>query len=138
MKNKAKEFQSELFDYDEVYEESVKHNDFWNSVFGFACFTISLTCIGMPNPGKAAIFSLGIIVPLLVMGGKNFPPTIQAMRDLYKETKDEHVRAALNYLEKEFVGLKTFFTKNMLFWYGFFMYLGVLFSPEFTMYMKAI
>ena len=92
----------------------------------------------MPNSGKAAVFSLGIIVPLIWLAFKYYPPEIKALRDLYKETKNKEVKEALDKLEKKYYGFKSMLTGNFIYLYGFVFYFLVLLVPEFSEYIKSI
>ncbi len=130
--------ESQLFDESTVKAECKIHNDFLNSVLGLVAFTVGLTCAGMPNTQKAAAVSLGVIIPLVIQSFFHFPPTITALRQLYNETKDNHVKEVLSYLENKYLGYKSVLTKNILYWYGFSFYLAVLFWPGLSTWLKQI
>jgi len=122
--------ETKLFDKKVLEKEAKIHRDFLNTVFGLACFTLSFTCANMSNPQKAAALCLFMIIPMWVKGYFYFPPTMRAVRELAKETKDSHTIELDKYLRTKYYGLISMLKKNIMYWSGLMFFILILAFPE--------
>ncbi|KGD64047.1 hypothetical protein Y5S_02587 [Alcanivorax nanhaiticus] len=117
---------SKLIKEDEIRLEADKHSEFLNTALGLLTFTLALTCLSFDHPQRAAIICLGVVIPVYIQAWKHFPKSITALRELVKDTDDEHAKQLLRYLEGKYLGFRSMLTKNVLLWYGLIFYFLVL------------
>lgn len=121
---------TELLDLDEVQHKIISQSEYLNSFLGILAFTLGLTCLSFPEPKLAAYLCLGVIIPFYIKAIRMAPPSIYALRQLVKKTKDPHATDVLHFLERNYVGLRMVFTRNFVFWYGIGFFVVVIISPE--------
>jgi hypothetical protein len=130
---------SQLVDENKVKEESLRQNEYLNGILGIVIFSLALSCVGLPNPQKAALVLNLIIIPMVIAAIKHVPSTIITLRELRKEhPNDEEVRDLLKYLEKKYLGFHSAMKNNLVYLGGITFYILVLFSSDFTDWFKAV
>lgn len=129
---------NEWFDPKEVAKEAEIQNSELNVTLGVGAFLIALACLGTPDPQATAFFCSPMIIFLASIAVKSFPPTIDTIRTLYRETHDPEVKEVLDYLTGQYLGFKSLAINAFGYWYGAGFFLVVLASPEFTDWLKAI
>ena len=133
----TKHIETGLIDIDSVQANVIRQSEYLNSVIGILAFTLGLNCLAFTEPRLAAFTCLGIIIPVYVKAMNMTHPDILALRKLVKETQDPHAKEVLIYLEKNFIGFRVFFTRNIVFWYGVGFFLVVLNNPEWLFWLRT-
>ncbi|EGR1145869.1 TPA: hypothetical protein ACN343_004492 [Vibrio parahaemolyticus] len=119
--------------------ETKSLTSYFNQVFGILVFTISLTCLSFPNPQKAALFSLPIILALFGLAPK--VKELRLVRTLIKEHDDEEEKKVLEQELQGFIKADSGFLKSLkqvpVYYYGVMFYLAVLVSEDFGVWFRT-
>lgn len=116
--------------------EVKRYSQYLNLVVGVLIFSITMGCLGLPNPQKAALFSLPIVLGLILSLTNAFPETVRIMRDLIKETNDTEEKSSLKKELKEHMDLKWVFN-NIVFFWAYLSYFAVLLYPSYATWLKS-
>lgn len=104
-----------------------KWADFLNMGFGFASFTLALTCLGTKTPVLNAWLSLVVLAFIRYKGSHIFPAEIIRLRKAAK--LDQNARVVLNGLSKEFMSVKALILGYPIFLLGYVLLCIIAASP---------
>jgi hypothetical protein len=119
-----------------IEKEIERYSTHLNLVVGVLIFAITMACLSLPNPQKAAFFALPIILGILLGIEKVFPETVHIVRQLIKETNDLETKKQLKAELKDHFNIRWLFS-NVVFFYAAISFLAVLMLPEYTSWLKA-
>ena len=119
-----------------IETEIEKYSKHLNLVVGVLIFTITMACLSLPNPQKAAFFALPIVLGILLGIEKYFPETVRIIRQLIKETNDPKTKKQLKKELANHFNIK-WLISNIVFLWAYTTFFAVLMFPEYTARLKA-
>ena len=129
----------ELINRKKYDEEKKRVTSYCNLVLGMLVFTISLACLSFPNPQKAALFSLPIILALFTLAPKveeiNLTRTL--INDHDNDVEKESLEKDLQVFIKSDIGFLKSLTQVPIYYYGVMFYCGVLLSKDFGIWFRV-